>query len=74
MYYTDGSKTSEKTSWAYHDPQLKITVSGIIGPLSTVFIAELTAIKKCIIYHLITKPSIKNIIIATDSLSSIQAI
>jgi len=51
VYFTDGSKSDSNTSWAFYDQHKNITISSCMGPLSTIFTAEVTALIKCLIYH-----------------------
>lgn len=68
--YTDGSKTSQSTTFAIYSEDLEIKIKGKISNISTIFQAEALAIAKAC--NNIAK--FNNTVIFTDSLSSVTAI
>lgn len=73
IFYTDGSKNEEnKTGFAFYTPSLNKTINCKCNKINTIFDVEAAAIYNSLIFAKASK--LKKILIATDSLSVLEAL
>ena len=70
IWYCDGSKTASGNAFAVVDENNTIVKTGMLPDFTSIFTSEITAIEEAIKL----KPSEVNLVICTDSLSSINAL
>ena len=72
VWYTDGSKTEEGTGFGVYGPRTRISCS--LGKTSTIFQAELEAVRNCITLLRDRKPLGQRFTIMSDSQAVIKAL
>lgn len=72
IWYTDGSKTNEGTGSGVYGPNTRISV--ILGKSSTIFQAELEAIRMCVEHLAERGPKGQRFAILSDSQAAIRAL